>query len=324
MTVINEAEFVAGNSGLPPCSNNEIISRVLGVEPVAHLSLTHIDVQIAYWRWPGGTVARFKLHQPLLAIHIAGEAQMSHRSTEKRRSYRSSCGTSTLLPSGTLVDWQFRSGGVDHLTVSLGDSAPVLCEFVAAIEAFEVVPPDPLIRELTRAIVDKLTARRRPTQDLERALGLLTETLLSRYIDRTRLHLGCKPAVSQRSSSPMEIERLIEDLPLRCGENLTVTELARESGMCVTQFNERFKALTGVTPHQFLVRVRLTRVCDALFTSNDTIASIAMACGFSSQSHLTTVFHKALGVTPQQYRGRGGAQKMPQCDISTPTDCDGF
>ena len=233
MTVINEAEFVAGNSGLPPCSNNEIISRVLGVEPVAHLSLTHIDVQIAYWRWPGGTVARFKLHQPLLAIHIAGEAQMSHRSTEKRRSYRSSCGTSTLLPSGTLVDWQFRSGGVDHLTVSLGDSAPVLCEFVAAIEAFEVVPPDPLIRELTRAIVDKLTARRRPTQDLERALGLLTETLLSRYIDRTRLHLGCKPAVSQRSSSPMEIERLIEDLPLRCGENLTVTETrSRKRNVC--------------------------------------------------------------------------------------------
>ena len=122
----------------------------------------------------------------------------------------------------------------------------------------------------------------------------------------------------------MEIERLIEDLPLRCGENLTVAELARESGMCVTQFNERFKALTGVTPHQFLVRVRLAQVGDALLTSNDTIASIAMACGFSSQSHLTAVFHKTLGVTPQQYRSRGSAQKLSQCDISTPTDCDGF
>ncbi len=324
MMSANDIEATARNGGNAPCSNVVVISRVFGVEPIAHLALTRIDVQIAYWRWPGGAAARFTLQQPLLAIHIAGEAQMSHRCADRRRSYRSSCGTSTLLPSGTLVDWQFRSGGVDHLTVSLGDSAPVLSEFVAAIETFKVVPPDPLIRELTRAIVDKLTARRRPTQDPERALGLLTETLLSRYIDRTRLHLGCKPAVSQRASSPLEIERLIDDLPLRCGENLSVTELARESGMCVTQFNERFKALTGVTPHQFLVRVRLARVCDALFTSTDTIASIAMACGFSSQSHLTTVFHKALGVTPRQYRGRGSAKKLPQCDMPTPTDCDGF
>ncbi|MGF1524420.1 MAG: AraC family transcriptional regulator [Leptolyngbyaceae cyanobacterium] len=32
------------------------------------------------------------------------------------------------------------------------------------------------------------------------------------------------------------------------------------------------------------------------------IAAIAFECGFSSQSHMTTVFAKRLGVTPKQYQ----------------------
>ncbi|MEM7641848.1 MAG: helix-turn-helix transcriptional regulator, partial [Pseudomonadota bacterium] len=59
---------------------------------------------------------------------------------------------------------------------------------------------------------------------------------------------------------------------------------------------------TGLSPHQFLLRRRIARAKDMLRTSVMPLAEIAVATGFSSQSHMTDVFRQKVGTTPGKYR----------------------
>ncbi|MEM7627487.1 MAG: helix-turn-helix transcriptional regulator, partial [Planctomycetota bacterium] len=61
----------------------------------------------------------------------------------------------------------------------------------------------------------------------------------------------------------------------------------------------------GRTPHQYVMERRVERVkallCDKAFGDRG-IASIALACGFTDQSHLGRHFKRLVGVTPAAYR----------------------
>src|SRR5215475_39489 len=90
--------------------------------------------------------------------------------------------------------------------------------------------------------------------------------------------------------------RLIEE---RLSEKISVKELAREVGLSESHFSRTFKRITGETPHQFALRLRLERASAALARSSSVgIAGIAAECGFFDQSHFTREFRKKFGITP--------------------------
>ncbi|MNW16127.1 Transcriptional activator NphR [compost metagenome] len=57
-----------------------------------------------------------------------------------------------------------------------------------------------------------------------------------------------------------------------------------------------------MTPHRWLTAHRIERACALLAQADLSIAAVALACGFSDQSHLTRVFAQALGTTPGMWR----------------------
>jgi AraC-like DNA-binding protein len=67
------------------------------------------------------------------------------------------------------------------------------------------------------------------------------------------------------------------------------------------QFLRRFKHTVGMTPHAWLVRLRLERACTLLARSETSIAQVAMAVGFYDQSHFNRAFRSAFGVAPSGY-----------------------
>lgn len=79
----------------------------------------------------------------------------------------------------------------------------------------------------------------------------------------------------------------------------TMSEIA---GMSQSNFSRRFKAGTGLTPYQYVMKERLEAAKFMLRYEETDLVSIAAATGFSSQAHFTTVFGKATQMTPFQYR----------------------
>lgn len=67
-------------------------------------------------------------------------------------------------------------------------------------------------------------------------------------------------------------------------------------------FTRAFKQATGKSPHSYLIDRRLARARALMRDSKASLAEIALACGFSSQAHMTSAFKQRLGVSPAQMR----------------------
>jgi len=70
----------------------------------------------------------------------------------------------------------------------------------------------------------------------------------------------------------------------------------------VFHFAREFKRTAGITPHRYILRKRVERA-EALVGGSDlSLSEIAIASGFSDQSHLTRRFRQMLGATPKEVR----------------------
>jgi AraC-like DNA-binding protein len=96
-----------------------------------------------------------------------------------------------------------------------------------------------------------------------------------------------------------ESVRRIEAEP---GEAWTLTRLASEAAQSPYHYLRTFQEITGVTPHQFVLRARLRAAALGLLTSDAKIIDVALNAGFGDVSNFNTAFRRELGTTPRAFR----------------------
>jgi AraC-like DNA-binding protein len=96
-----------------------------------------------------------------------------------------------------------------------------------------------------------------------------------------------------------ESVRAIERCP---GARWTLDELARDAGQSPFHYLRAFGRITGVTPHQFVVRARLRAAAMRLATEDSKVISIALEAGFDDISNFNRSFRAEFGVAPLAYR----------------------
>ena len=85
-------------------------------------------------------------------------------------------------------------------------------------------------------------------------------------------------------------------------QELSVDELARKALMSPRTFARRFRAATGTTPHQWLLRQRVLHAQHLLEATDEPVERIATRCGFSSAAVLRQHFNRVVGTSPLAYR----------------------
>jgi len=98
-----------------------------------------------------------------------------------------------------------------------------------------------------------------------------------------------------------EVARYMEE---NYGERITLSQLALVSGLSERQFQRVFTRIFRSGPTEHLMRVRIRAAAKRLVETNDTLAEIAVDCGFYDQSHFTNQFRRFRGVPPSEYRKR--------------------
>lgn len=98
------------------------------------------------------------------------------------------------------------------------------------------------------------------------------------------------------------VTRALRCIEFNAHEPLSLIGLAREAAMSPYHFLRTFRAVVGMTPHQFLLRTRLHRAAAQLRRSNDDISTIALAIGFNDLSTFNRRFRRVTGKTPTAYR----------------------
>jgi AraC family transcriptional regulator len=98
------------------------------------------------------------------------------------------------------------------------------------------------------------------------------------------------------------LRSILDYIDANLDANLSLEELAGLAGVMTHQFGRAFKRKVGEPPHRYVLARRVEAARSLLRATDQAIADIAFATGFSSQSHMTTTFRREIGVTPAQLR----------------------
>jgi AraC family transcriptional regulator len=77
---------------------------------------------------------------------------------------------------------------------------------------------------------------------------------------------------------PRIFNRVREKIEANLDTDLSLDSLAEESGYSRSHFLRMFRAATGLTPHQYVLALRLSRAQDSLRKKDSTIIDIAVSC----------------------------------------------
>jgi AraC-like DNA-binding protein len=130
------------------------------------------------------------------------------------------------------------------------------------------------------------------------------EALLASRLPRVR---GLHPAVAQA------LERLMAEEER--GSSLAVREIVRQSGYSHRTFISLFERAVGLTPKVYCRVLRFQRALRRVSAETASWLDVALAAGYSDQSHFNREFRAFVGVTPSEYR-----QAAPRFPNHLPVD----
>ncbi|QRE77232.1 helix-turn-helix transcriptional regulator [Methylobacterium aquaticum] len=129
--------------------------------------------------------------------------------------------------------------------------------------------------------------------EIDHAVGLVACWLLRQAVPREAAPRGgLRPAALGRVRAHVE-ENIDRDL--------SVGELADLVGLSIPYFSHAFRTSTGEAPYRYVLRRRCAHAQERLL-GRETLTEIALSLGFASQSHFTTAFRQATGMTPAAWR----------------------
>lgn len=84
-------------------------------------------------------------------------------------------------------------------------------------------------------------------------------------------------------------------------EPVTLKDAASQAGFSACYFSRYFKRLTGTNFNRYLNLIRISYATDKLSSTNETVTSIALSCGFNNIRTFNRVFRMCTGSSPSEY-----------------------
>lgn len=99
-----------------------------------------------------------------------------------------------------------------------------------------------------------------------------------------------------------QLGELISLLEKRYREHWTISRISRIAAMAPSTLLPVFKKVTGYSPIDYLLHVRLAKAAEMLLKSQSTVSEIAQDCGFADSNYFSRQFKKVYSLSPREYR----------------------
>jgi AraC family transcriptional regulator len=125
---------------------------------------------------------------------------------------------------------------------------------------------------------------------------------IAHHISRTYGYIPPGGKVLARGLARWQESLAKELLINRIAGNIHLDEVASSCGLTADNFSRMFGRTTGMPPYRWLNLQRIERAKHLLKSSHESLAEIALACGFANQSHFTRTFSRVVGSSPGEWR----------------------
>lgn len=106
----------------------------------------------------------------------------------------------------------------------------------------------------------------------------------------------------QEERSPLQVANAVSYIEKNYQEPVTIEELSSIACLSSRQFSRIFHQAYGITPMQYVIRLRLQKGASLLKNTDLSIIEIAHHCGFSENNYFSRQFRNFYHITPMQYR----------------------
>ncbi|MCS0629834.1 helix-turn-helix domain-containing protein [Telluria mixta] len=277
------------------------ISNALG-EPVTSVEIGGVPLRAERYIFQLGGCQVPPLDSLVLACHLGGARATAGRSPG--RSFDFLAGAATVFQPGFASRWTF-FGAIDMAMFHFLDPDHEMVRHLQRLLAARAKSPtfsDPLVHAAAQQLLAEVARSSTPnTGFVERACSLMIEQTCRVLEGKTGRHLP--PDALQLG----RLQGVLEWIGQNLSSELSNAELAERAGVSESHFRRIFQEAMGMTPHRYVLRLRLERVHELLTRTSFSIARVAAQCGFNSQSHMTACFAAAYGITPARARQQARA-----------------
>jgi AraC family transcriptional regulator len=222
--------------------------------------------------------------QTMLGLHLSAPLKMEIRDEGPFRERVVSPGDILVFPAGVPFSCRFK-GDSEFMLMSLDPD--LIARAARAVTESEAVElrlnwgfRDAFIRETFSSLGAVCGTR----QTMDRIYGESLANALAMHLARSQL---------------ARVMDFIHNTPYA---GISLQSMADAAGLSPFHFSRMFKAATGSSPHQYVLRRRIDVGAEMLLNRDDSVAAIALELGFADQSHFTMHFKRTHGVGPAGYR----------------------
>ena len=148
------------------------------------------------------------------------------------------------------------------------------------------------------------------TRILDEVRGALPHDLAAASMSAARLvsllrdsvDVPVRPAISKGGLASWQERKVRAYIDSNLDSTILVEDLAELASLSAAHFCRAFKKSFGATPHAYIVQRRVMRAQELMRGTRSPLSQIALDCGFADQTHLSKLFRRLTGQTPNAWR----------------------
>ena len=191
-----------------------------------------------------------------------------------------------FVPTGCDVYSRSEQGG-EYLSVRGANSAGGTQPFSDRVDAQAIALAHRIRQQLLRPDSDD---------------ALILEELSAALVERAQTVFSTRSDPEEKRLTSNRLKRVEDFIEAHLDSKLSIGMLAAELRMSEGAFSRCFRASTGKSPYAHVLDRRIARARDLLARERCDLAQIALAAGFSSHAHMTSVFRQRLNCAPSHFR----------------------
>jgi AraC family transcriptional regulator len=248
-----------------------------------------------------------ELQSALIAIHVGAAAKVSCRRGGESHSGRAVHGDIDIIPALTPSRWEIHDQNDTALILSL---PPSLLDTVAEEHGFDSRRVEIRNRfQIRDAQLENICWALKAEMESNYPSGrLYTDSLAVSVASRlvsTYSSVAQRAAAKNGGLSGRRLKQTLAYIEDHLSEDLSLSRIASITGVSASHFKTLFRESAGVPVHQYVIQRRIERAKDLLMQDKQdklSIAEIALATGFSHQSHLARHMRRSVGLSPRDMK----------------------